>query len=64
MVPGGDSRRGFDYSREDGYALFSPLEVKARARVMRLRGYGNAIVAPLAAEFLGTVLDVLDAVAA
>ena len=64
MVPSGDYSRGFDYSREDGYALFSPLEVKAGARVMRLRGYGNAIVAPLAAEFLGTVLDVLDAVAA
>lgn len=27
----------------------------------RLRAYGNAIVAPLAAEFIGAVMDVLDA---
>lgn len=29
----------------------------AEARVMRLRGYGNAIVPPLAAEFIRAVMD-------
>lgn len=31
------------------------------ARVMRLRGYGNAIVPPLAAEFVGAVMEALGA---
>jgi hypothetical protein len=30
----------------------------AEARVVRLRGYGNGIVAPLAIEFIKTYLDV------
>jgi hypothetical protein len=35
----------------------SPQEVQStsEARVMRLRGYGNAIVIPLAVEFLRAV---------
>jgi hypothetical protein len=32
--------------------------------VGRLRAYGNAIVAPLAAEFIGAVMDVLGMEAA
>jgi hypothetical protein len=31
----------------------------AEARVMRLKGYGNAIVPMVAAHFLGAVLEVL-----
>ena len=38
-----------------------PLAHGAPARVGRLRGYGNAIVAPLAAEFIKACLDVQDA---
>ncbi len=36
------------------------VETTAEARVMRLKGYGNAIVAPLAAEFLRAVMDIID----
>jgi hypothetical protein len=28
-------------------------------RAARLKAYGNAIVAPLAAEFIGSIIDVL-----
>jgi len=35
----------------------------AEARVMRLRGYGNAIVPPLAAEFVRAAMEVTDAAA-
>jgi DNA (cytosine-5)-methyltransferase 1 len=35
----------------------SPLAYGASARVGRLRAYGNAIVAPLAAEFIAAVMD-------
>lgn len=38
-----------------------PLVAGTTNRVGRLRAYGNAIVAPLAAEFIGAVMDVLDA---
>ena len=38
-----------------------PLAHGATARVGRLRAYGNAIVAPLAVEFIKAVMDVLDA---
>lgn len=38
-----------------------PLVAGTANRVGRLRAYGNAIVAPLAAEFIGAVMDVLDA---
>ena len=37
-----------------------PLAHGAPARVGRLRGYGNAIVAPLAATFVASVMDVLN----
>ncbi|GJE01461.1 hypothetical protein GMJLKIPL_3392 [Methylobacterium isbiliense] len=37
-----------------------PLAHGAPARVGRLRAYGNAIVAPLAAEFIRAVLDLSD----
>lgn len=36
--------------------IYAPLIQKGKARVGRLRGYGNAIVAPLAAEFIKTYL--------
>ena len=45
MVPSGDP------SREEAQA-------SAEARMMRLRGYGNAICAPLAAEFIGAWMEV------
>lgn len=38
-----------------------PLVAGTTNRVGRLRAYGNAIVAPLAAEFIGAVMDELDA---
>lgn len=38
-----------------------PLVAGTANRVGRLRAYGNAIVAPLAAEFIGAVMDELDA---
>lgn len=38
-----------------------PLAHGVPDRVGKLRAYGNAIVAPLAAEFIGAVMDVLDA---
>jgi hypothetical protein len=34
-----------------------PLGHNAFSRVGRLRAYGNAIVAPLAAEFIAAVMD-------
>jgi DNA (cytosine-5)-methyltransferase 1 len=34
-----------------------PLAARVPARVGRLRGYGNAIVAPLAAEFIKAYLE-------
>ena len=37
-----------------------PLSINAKNRVGRLRGYGNAIVPPLAAAFLATVFDTLQ----
>jgi DNA (cytosine-5)-methyltransferase 1 len=42
-----DSRGGY----------FFPLEEKAPARVMRLKGYGNAIVAPVAQAFIEAYLE-------
>lgn len=57
VVPSGDPGSRFDYSREDGYALFSPLETKARARIMRLHGYGNGIVPQVAQAFIETVME-------
>lgn len=38
-----------------------PLAHGAAARVGRLRGYGNAIVAPVAQAFIESVMDVLEA---
>ncbi len=38
-----------------------PLVAGTTNRVGRLRAYGNAIVAPLAAEFIGAVMDEIDA---
>lgn len=35
--------------------------MEARARVGELRGYGNAIVPQVAAEWIGAVMDELDA---
>ena len=37
-----------------------PLGFGETNRVGRLRGYGNAIVAPLATQFIETVMDWLD----
>ena len=50
MVPSGDP------SREEAQA-------SAEARMMRLRGYGNAIVPSLAAEFVKAWLEVKEEVA-
>lgn len=36
-----------------------PLASGSPARVLRLRGYGDAIVAPLAAEFIGAAMEVI-----
>lgn len=38
---------------------FPNTEATAEARVMRLKGYGNAIVAPLAIEFVSACMEVL-----
>jgi DNA (cytosine-5)-methyltransferase 1 len=38
----------------------APLAHGVPARVVRLRGYGNAIVPPLAAEFIGAVMEVFS----
>ena len=40
--------------------LFSPIEKAAIARAMRLRGYGNAIVPQVAAEFVGSLIEAWD----
>jgi len=45
--------------RIDGVEVYAPLIEKGEARTMRLRGYGNAIVPPLAAEFIRAYLDTL-----
>ena len=37
--------------------IYAPLIQNARARVMRLRGYGNALVAPVAEEFIKAYME-------
>ena len=44
---------GSDPSIED-------VENTQEGRMMRLKGYGNAIVAPLAIEFISAVMEVVD----
>ena len=39
-------------------AIFAPLIQKGKNRVMRLKGYGNAIVPQVAAEFIRAYMDV------
>jgi len=39
--------------------IYSPLIQKGKARVMRLRGYGNAIVAPRAIAFVEAYMEVV-----
>ena len=41
---------------EEGF----PLSKKIEGRVMLLKGYGNAIVPPVAAEFIGAVMEILE----
>ena len=50
--------RGVVHSSDQGV---TPAEANAtsEARVMRLKGYGNSICAPLAAEFIRAVMEVL-----
>lgn len=50
--------KGVVHRRDPG----APIDPQAtpEARVMRLRGYGNAIVPPLAAEFIRTVMEIID----
>lgn len=36
---------------------FTPLSKGETNRVMRLRGYGNAILPQVAAEFIGAVME-------
>jgi DNA (cytosine-5)-methyltransferase 1 len=38
----------------------SEAQASAEARVMRLRGYGNAICVPLAAEFIRAAMEAMD----
>jgi len=43
--------------------VWTPIEVLTKKEVGRvglLRGYGNSIVPPLAAEFIKSVMEVLD----
>lgn len=44
--------------RDAGGAYFSPLIGKTKNRVGRLRGYGNAICAPVAVEFIKAYMEV------
>jgi len=39
--------------------IYAPLIQKGKARVGRLRGYGNAIVCPVATEFIRAYMEVL-----
>ena len=55
LADGIPDRLGF-VRTDSGYSL-SPLIQKGEARVMRLRGYGNAIVPPLAAEFIAAYIE-------
>jgi hypothetical protein len=58
MAPGLSDRLGYLRTGE-GYIL-SPLITGAKARASRLRGYGNSINPPLAAEFIKAVMEVID----
>lgn len=70
VVPGSDSSSPEVESREEGETqiavpplVFEPTDDvndTDEARAMRLKGYGNAIVAPLAAEFLQSFMDILQ----
>jgi len=40
--------------------VFSPLATGQEAKAMRLKGYGNAIVAPVATAFIETVMEYLQ----
>ena len=53
----GDPVRGIVYRPVEPGSF--PLVAGATSRVGRLRAYGNAIVPPLAAEFVGAVIDAL-----
>jgi DNA (cytosine-5)-methyltransferase 1 len=57
-----DQARVYLEARSRGLVVapISPLAFGVPDRVGKLRAYGNAIVAPLAAEFIGAVMDVLD----
>lgn len=41
----------------ENVSVFHPLQVKARARRLRLHGYGDAIVAQVAAEFIRAFME-------
>ena len=58
-----DQARVYLEARSRGLVVapISPLAFGVPDRVGKLRAYGNAIVAPLAAEFIGAVIDELDA---
>lgn len=56
------ARRDLGFMRFEGQeekGVIAPLIEKGKNRIMRLRGYGNAICAPLAAEFIKTCMEVL-----
>jgi hypothetical protein len=46
-------------SRGAEWLVSSPLMVGEAGRIMRLRGYGNSVVAPLAAEFIKAFMETL-----
>jgi DNA (cytosine-5)-methyltransferase 1 len=52
---------GYPPHQDKEALIFSPLVAKGRNRVGRLRGYGNAIVPPLAATFIRIFMESMHA---
>ena len=59
IIPCRDPKRGIVYRRAPAEPAFFPLAHGSAGRVVQLRGLGNSIVPPLAAEFIAASTDAM-----
>ncbi|MDE2106000.1 MAG: DNA cytosine methyltransferase [Patescibacteria group bacterium] len=62
LVDGASSSLGYMRLEGEGAqaAILAPLIEKGTRRILRLKGYGDAIVAPLATEFIRAAMEALE----